>query len=324
MGALKPTAGPELDVATARRRLLPVFIAAGRTWAVGDVLALATSVLAEPTQVATSAALARPTSTSVPSAIDEAAVDAAVRDFRYEYGLISAEECTAWLATRGLNFAELRVSIRRRLARSSAPTQAAAEIDLLLGSAFTQAAQALAVRIAAAIEAQALPESAPTACWPELEACYQRFVSATTTAAARERVLALDRLHWLQVECEVLEFDQLDAAREARHCVDDGQSLSEIAALGRFAHRSGRWLVPALPKGWAQALFRIRPGLVSQPIAEGERVLLLGFTRLIEPSLSDPEIYAGINNAVLQPALQALLARHIQWLLPGIEMRQSA
>ena len=324
MGALKPTAGPELDVAAARRRLLPVFIAAGRTWAVGDVLALATSVLAEPTQVAASAALARPISTSAPGAIDEAAVDAAVRDFRYEYGLISAEECTAWLATRGLNFAELRASIRRRLARSSAPTQAAAEIDLLLGSAFTQAAQALAVRIAAAIEAQALPESAPTACWPELEACYQRFVSVTTTAAARERVLALDRLHWLQVECEVLEFDQLDAAREARHCVDDGQSLSEIAALGRFAHRSGRWLVPALPKGWAQALFRIRPGLVSQPIAEGERVLLLGFTGLIEPSLSDPEIYAGINNAVLQPALQALLARHVQWLLPGIEMPQSA
>ena len=314
MGALKSATGPELEAAAARRRLLPVFTAAGLTWTVADVLALASGVLAEPTPVPFTAAVA----------INDAALDAAVRDFRYEYGLISAEECTVWLATRELNFAELRASIRRRLTRTLAPSQAAAEIDQLLGSAFTQAAQALAVRIAAAIEAQALPESAPTACWPELEACYQRFVSATTTPAARERVLALDRLNWLQVECEVLEFDQLEAAREARHCVDDGQSLSEIAALGRFAHRSGRWLVPALPKGWAQALFQIRPGLVSQPIAEAERLLLLGFTRLIEPSLSDPEIYAGINNAVLQPALQALLARHIQWLLPGIEIFKSA
>jgi len=314
MGAKTPVSGHDIDAAAARRQLIPVLAAAGRTWTVADVMAIAASALAEPQQA--------PVNSSV--AVSDATLDAAVNDFRYHYGLISAEECTVWLATRELNFAELRASIRRRLTRTLAPSQAAAEIDQLLGSAFTQAAQALAVRIAAAIEAQALPESAPAACWPELEACYQRFVSATTTPAARERVLALDRLNWLQVECEVLEFDQLEAAREARHCVDDGQSLSEIAALGRFAHRSGRWRVPALPKGWAQALFRIRPGLVSQPIVEAERLLLLGFTRLIEPSLSDPEIYAGINNAVLQPALQALLARHIQWLLPGIKIFKSA
>jgi len=309
MGAETPASG--LEIAAQRRRLLPVFAAAGRSWTVGDVLAIAPHV----------AELKRVPATAV-VAINDAAVDVAVTEFRYAHDLVSAEECLSWLATRELSFAELRASVRRRLGQTPAPSTATAQIDQLLDKEFSQAARALAARIGAAIEAQTLPESAPA--WPELEAGYQAFVSATTTPAARTRVLTTDRLNWLQVECEVIEFDQLDAAREARHCVDDGQSLTEIAAMGGFAHRSGRWLVSALPKNWAQALFQIRPGLVTQPIAEGERLLLLGFTRLIEPSLTDPEIVAGIDEAILQPALQALLTRHVEWLLPGLKFSKSA
>jgi hypothetical protein len=304
-----PSIRHEADAAAERRRRLPVFAAGRRTWTVGDVLAIAPRVLAEPQRVS---------STKAP-AIDDATIDTAVKAFRYEHRLVSAEECLAWLATRELSFADLRASVRRRLAGIEAPTTATAEIDCLLAAEFAQAAHALAARVAAALEAEALPEGAAAECWPELDACYQAFVSATFTTTARERTLAMDRLNWLRVECAVIEFDQLDAAREARHCVDDGQSLSEIAAMGHFAFRSGRWLVSALPKAWSQALFQIRPGMVTQPIADGERLLLLGFQRLIEPSLSDPDIAAGIDAAILQPALQALLARQVQWVLPGLK-----
>lgn len=251
--------------------------------------------------------------------VDDAAVDAAVQRFRYAHALVSAQDCLAWLAARALVFADLRASLRRRLTGAEAPSADLTQIDLLLSDDFRRLARALAARVAAAAQA-GLPVVGPVLqCWAAIDASHRALLAETITDELRERVIAQDRRQWLQVDCEVLEFDRLDAAREARHCViEDGQGLAEIAALGGFAHRCGRWWVSELPGAWAQALFQIRPGMVSAVITEGERQLLLGFTRLIEPCRADPVLAARLDAVLVEQQELILLTRQVQRLLSGL------
>jgi len=304
--------GLKTESSQADRRLqLPVFMAAQRHWTIGDVLAIAPLLGEQSGQTAVRASR---------TAVDETVVDAAVQSFRYAHGLVSAQDCLTWLAARVVSFGELRASLRRRLAGVKANTEVESQIDFLLADDFRSTARALAVRVAAAHEAQLCLDAALTHLWAPMEANYQAHLAAAITDEMRDRQLAQDRRLWLQVDCDVLEFDRIDAAREARHCVlDDGQSLAEIAQLGGFAFRSGRWWVSELPGTWAQALFQIRPGLVSAVITEGERQLLLGFTRLIEPNRADPLLAARLEASLVEQQAGVLLTRHVQWTLAGLQ-----
>lgn len=303
-----------VDLSESRRRLLvPVFTAGQRQWNVGDVLAVAPLLSGERKSMLPGAGRMKL------AAVDDAAVDAAVQAFRYAHGLVSAQECLTWLAARALSFADLRASVRRRLSGGDATTETLAQIDLLLSDDFRPLARALAARVAAAVERQQIIEGAALECWQQIDASYRAHLVDKITDEARDGMLAQDRRQWLQVDCEVVEFDRIDAAREARHCVaQDGQSLAEIAALGGFAHRSGRWWVSELPGTWSQALFQIRPGMVSGVIAEGERQLLLGFTRLIEPSRADPLLAARLEETLVEQQVRILLTRHVHWALGGL------
>lgn len=295
-----------------RRLLLPVFSAGQRQWNVGEVLAIAPFLAGASKSTLPSAARAR-------APVDDAAVDAAVQAFRYAHGLVSAQECLNWLAARGLGFADLRASLQRRLQGATAHTEAVAEIDLILSDDFRRLARALAARVAVAAEGKQVVEGRLPACWPEIEAGYRAHLLDQVTDEARDRALAQDRRQWLQVDCEVVEFDRIDAAREARLCVvEDGQSLAEIAALGGFAYRAERRWLSELPAVWSQALFKIRPGMVSAVIDEGERQVLLGFTRWIEPSRGDPLLAARLDETLVEQQVQLLLTRHVHWTLAGL------
>jgi hypothetical protein len=209
--------------------------------------------------------------------------------------------------------------VYRRLSGGDAPAEVLAQIDLMLSDDFRRLARALAARAAAALEGQQVVDRPVLECWPQIETFYRAHLADKITDEARDGMLGQDRRQWLQVDCEVVEFDRIDAAREARHCVvEDGQTLAEIAALGGFAHRSGRWWVSELPATWSQALFQIRPGMVSAVIAEGERQLLLGFTRLIEPSRADPLLAARLEESLVEQQVRILLTRHVHWALGGL------
>ena len=297
-----------------RRLQLPVFVAAQRSWSVGDVLAVAPLVLREPRS---KAPVVGPLAAA---AVDETAVDAQVQRFRYAHGLVSAQDCLAWLAVRSLSFADLRASMRRRLLPVSGRAADAVQIDLMLSDDFRLLTRALAARVAAAHELQMPLEGSALQCWAQIDAGFSAHLGETIIDDARDRLLAQDRRQWLRIEGEVVEFDRLDAAREARHCViEDGQSLTEIAALGGFAHRSECWWASELPASWRQALFQIRPGMVTTVIADGERQLLLGFTRLIEPSRADPLLAARLEELLVEQQVRVLLTRHVQWALAGLD-----
>lgn len=294
------------------RASLPVFAAADRTWTIGEVLATA---LYMSTDVVTTERKTR----ALPQTGKLGDVDAAVQAFRYQHQLVSADECLRWLVARGLSYADLRASMARRVSARPGPDGGAAEIDLILSDEFARLARGLAARVAVALQAGDTLGGAIDDDWPHLDARYRAFAALTADPVARLRQLQSDRLNWVQIEFEQVEFDNLDAAREARLCVlEDGQSLRELALAGRFANVSRRERVSALPPAWSHALLRTRPGAITPVIQDGERLLLLGVTRIIEPTLSDPSVLAGIDAQLLDQHLEPLLARHVRWVLNGI------
>jgi hypothetical protein len=294
------------------RRSLPVFAADGRIWTIGEVLAVAEHIrdaTREPELPAR----------GLPQSGKAGDLDAAVQAYRYQHDLVSAEECLNWLTARGLSYADLRASIARRLAATPAPSAAAEQIDLILSDEFARLARALAARVAVAVQAGAAVTGSVYECWAQLEARFRAFATAAADPPARQRQLHNDRLNWVQVEFEQVEFDSLDAAREARLCVlEDGQSLRELALAGRLAHVSRCSRVSVLPPAWSHALLRTRPGTITPVISDGERLLVLAVTRIIEPSLSDPSVVSGIDTELLEQQLEPLLARHVRWDLNGI------
>ena len=294
------------------RASLPVFAAADRVWTIGEVLASAPYLGIDGV---TSEQKAR----GLPQSAQLADVDAAVQAFRYQHQLVSADECLRWLAARGLSYADLRASMVRRLSATAALAADAAEIDRILSDEFAGLARGLAARVVVALQAGDTPSGAVDDVWPHLAARYRAFADWTADPSARLRQLQSDRLNWVQIEFEQVEFDSLDAAREARLCVlEDGQTLRELALAARFASASRRERVSALPPAWSHALLRTRPGAITPVISDGERLLLLSVTRIIEPSLSDPSVLAGIDAQLLDQQLEPLLARHVRWILNGI------
>jgi hypothetical protein len=117
------------------RRALVVFSAGGREFRVGDVLSILPTDAAPATQE--------------PRASD---VDTALAAFRYQRDLISAEECEAWLAQRGLAYGDLADSLARRVAGGATADVDSAEIDALLSEAFDTQARELAAHAAVRCE----------------------------------------------------------------------------------------------------------------------------------------------------------------------------
>ncbi len=289
------------------RSALPVFSAGGRNWSVGEVLALAQHLT--DSDCAQIAAVRSPSS-------DATDLDAAVVAFRYRHSLVSADECLAWLAQRGLSYGDLRASLRRQMSGERAGDDSTRVIDCLLSQRFSHLSLGLAARIACAIDNACLPDGDLVAHWSAIDRCYQRFLEDTLDTSKRQRLLDQDRLTWLQVDAELIEFDTLDAAREALLCAtEDRMSLQEVAEEGGLAHQARRWFMREFKPAWAQAISRISAGSVSEPVADDERWLLLGLTRYVEPRLDDPRVLAGIDALLLDQAQQTLIARHIHWML---------
>jgi len=101
---------------SATRALLRATIveAADRSWSGGDLVTAGTVAGLWPAMERDLETGLRAVGTREPSAHD---VKAAVGDFRYARRLVSAAEYTDWMASRGLNAAEVRAVLSRRVAR---------------------------------------------------------------------------------------------------------------------------------------------------------------------------------------------------------------
>ncbi|MBA3832174.1 MAG: hypothetical protein H0X34_09830 [Chthoniobacterales bacterium] len=299
--------------------------------------------------------------------IDDAAIDTAAEQFRYEHDLITAEETERWLDERGLTLGDFSAWFVRRYwgetGDEAAPEvvdylfapvalRALLTIELILGGELDRMAARSSWRVAARQaeggdrvdpsllaeeEARFLERSGlqkgPIGDWLSrlgrddawlreqiaMEAVYLRDSSALLSREARSREISALRLPLTLFEVETIEFDSLDAAREALLCVrQDGMAMEEVAGEGRYPYRHAEILLEDVPEDLQQKFLSVTPGAVLEPITRGEGFHLCRILGKAEPNVDDPTVKTRAEDRILDRHFGELTAKHIQWknLLP--------
>ena len=280
---------------------------------------------------------------------NEAALEELARDYRYERGLTTAEECERWLAARGVDPEDFEQHFVRHYWERRLKEQAVAKvaieaeelsrlfrIDLVLSDEFDGLARHLAWRVALGCEEKAAldgagrslagtPDPNPGALvvpidqeWlaelQRLEAAFHARSERLVTLPNRQRWLATLRLSLIRVELEVLGVDIETAAHEAFLCVEqDGMSLGDVAAQSGFALREVAVLVEDLPPEWQQRILSASPHSVLPPFATGTDFEVCFLKSKQQPSLDDPAVRARVDTAILRQHFMDLETRHVRW-----------
>jgi hypothetical protein len=149
-----------------------------------------------------------------------------------------------------------------------------------------------------------------------MEAIQRRDCAALLSDEARAREIAALRLPLTRFEIETIELDSLDAAREALLCArEDGMSMEEVAAEGRYPYRHPEVLLEEIPEDLQQKFLSVHPGEILEPIAHGDGFHLCRVIGKTEPDLADPVVRERAESRILDRHFADLGTRHIQWRL---------
>ncbi len=149
-----------------------------------------------------------------------------------------------------------------------------------------------------------------------MEAIQRRDCAALLSREACEREISALRLPLTRFEVEMIELDSLDAAREALLCArDDGMSMEEVAAEGRYPYRHPEVLLEEIPEDLQQKFLSVHPGEILEPIARGDGFHICRVIGKTEPDLEDPVVKERAEERILDRHFADLTTRHIQWRL---------
>src|SRR5205809_2880628 len=152
-----------------------------------------------------------------------------------------------------------------------------------------------------------------------LEATYRRCCETLLVPRARERELTTLRLPLTRFETEVIELESRDAAQEALFCVrEDGMSMEEVAAEGRYPYRRADFLLEDIPAEGQQRFLSVSAGDVLEPLARGDGFELCRVISKIEPQADDPSVKSRIDPRVLDRHFSELTGRYLERRLGGV------
>ncbi|MBA3543460.1 MAG: hypothetical protein H0T83_03335 [Chthoniobacterales bacterium] len=147
-----------------------------------------------------------------------------------------------------------------------------------------------------------------------MEAIHRRDCASVLSEQAREREIAALRLPLTRFEVETIELDSLDAAREALLCArEDGMSMEEVAAEGRYPYRRPEVLLEEIPEDLQQKFLSVHPGDILEPIARGDGFHICRVIGKSEPDLEDPLVRQRAEDRIVDRHFADLTTRHIQW-----------
>jgi len=147
-----------------------------------------------------------------------------------------------------------------------------------------------------------------------MEAIQRRDCAALLSREACEQEVTALRLPLTRFEVETIELDSLDAAREALLCArDDGMSMEEVAAEGRYPYRHPEVLLEEIPEDLQQKFLSVHPGDILEPIARGDGFHICRIVDKFEPDLDDPMVKQRAEERILNRHFADLTTRHIQW-----------
>jgi hypothetical protein len=147
-----------------------------------------------------------------------------------------------------------------------------------------------------------------------MEALYREKCEALVTKQARQHEVAALRLPLTRFDLETIELDSYDAAREALLCVrDDGLSMTDIAAEGRYPYRRAELLLEDLPDDLQQKFLSVSPGDILEPIPRGDGFHLCRIIGKMEPNVDDPAVRNRAERRILERHFSELIAKHVHW-----------
>ncbi len=283
---------------------------------------------------------------------EKAAIEQAVKEFRYSRRLIAAEEFVTWLKERDLTLSLVRESRARAVAvpldgDASEPIPrdyllealaVDATVSGLLGSTATWLSQRLV----------ALGDGEPTeqdrtrahALGGREEALVISQAFATEDVAAREerlaRLIAADRLYnaesgeqtsdssvaatikrhgmdWMRVEFDELEAAHEGAAAEAAAQLREGASPERVASSAGSQLQLLVWRICDTPEQFQGPLVSASEGDTVGPHDHGGRLVVWKVRRRIVPSLNDPDVRAQANTEILAGHWSRRTAGKVSW-----------
>jgi len=149
-----------------------------------------------------------------------------------------------------------------------------------------------------------------------MEAAYRRAREKVLTEEARRKQLTLLRMPLTRFEAEVIGVESRDAAKEAFFCIqEDGMSMEEIAAEGRYPHRRITFRHEDIPPEWQQKFWSVAPGDLLEPLERGDGFELYRIIRKSEPDLDDRVVQERIDQRLLEQHFSALARENVQMRL---------
>lgn len=237
----------------------------------------------------------------------EADLEQTTTAFRYERGLLSADETEAWFAQWGIPVAAWLRHLR------GAPSPEAEWIEGLISGTLERVAKRLAESLAVH-QLRGGTEKPTTA---ELDEAMEEFARAAASPERLEKTIIEQRLPWTTLELGALDLPSEDAAREVLYGLrEDRRSLLEIAAQAGRTPKRVRTTLEELPGELGPYFVSARPGEVLGPLAvpDGWRVVVVQSRR--EPSSEDPDARRRARAHVIAGAVRRERERRVRWLDP--------
>jgi hypothetical protein len=146
-----------------------------------------------------------------------------------------------------------------------------------------------------------------------IEAVYRNCRSTFVDRQLREHELTASRLELTQFEVEVIELESRDAAQEALLCLrEDGMSMEEVAAEGRYPYRRANLDFARIPTDLRHRFLGASAGTILEPLARGDGFELYRVLNKIEPQADDPSVQSQIDRRLLDRHFSELMSKHVQ------------
>src|SRR2546423_9394659 len=134
-----------------------------------------------------------------------------------------------------------------------------------------------------------------------MEAAYRGRCEMVLTPQTRKKELATLRLPLTRFAAEVIEVESRDAAKEALFCIrEDGMSMQDVAAEGRYPYRTVSFLQEDIPGDLQQKFTSMVAGDVLEPKARGDGFELYRVTTKIEPQADDLPVRQRVHDCIVE------------------------
>lgn len=280
-----------------------------------------------------------------PEALEEAEIESAADEFRYDRDLISAEEMETWLARWGLTAESwmdyVRGSLLRRkwsgdpmrIAESSSSEPEFEEhllAEAVCSGELRRLAETLAGRAAIAARERERsaadpsrkagpaddgdPDGARTEKLASFEETFRRFSDRLLTPEAIRAQIHASQIDWTRLDCRCVAFPNEEAAREAALGVrSDGRTLDEVARDANREARGEQIYVEKTPPESRSFFLGARKGELVGPVPVGGEFLLYFVLDKVLPSEEDESVVLRAREAVVARVVEAEMNDRVTW-----------